>query len=48
MKFDEILGLAGTDFATVVACAAGHRAVDDKYATTKKVRFKTEDVIVRV
>jgi hypothetical protein len=48
VKFDEILGLAGTDFATVVACAAGHRAVDDKYATTKKVRFKTEDVIVRV
>ncbi len=47
-KFDEILGLAGSDYATVVACAAGHRLVDDKYATTKKVRFKPEDVIVRI
>lgn len=47
-KFDEILGLAGTDYATVVACAAGYRAADDKYATTKKVRFKIEDVIERI
>lgn len=47
-KFDEILGLAGSEYATIVACAAGYRAADDKYATAKKVRFKTEDVIVRV
>ena len=47
-KFDEILGLAGSDYATVVACAAGYRAADDKYATTKKVRFRAEDVVVRV
>ena len=47
-KFDEMLGLAGTDYATVVACAAGYRAADDKYATTKKVRFRTEDVIERI
>lgn len=47
-KYDEILGLAGSDYATVVACAAGYRATDDKYATMKKVRFKTEDVVVRV
>ena len=47
-KYDEILGLTGTNFATVVACAAGYRLPDDKYATTKKVRFKHEDVIVRV
>ena len=47
-KFDEILGLKGTDYATVVACAAGYRLADDKYATTKKVRFKTEDVVVRI
>lgn len=47
-KFDEILGLAGTDYATVVACAAGYRAADDKYAATKKVRFRSEDVIVRI
>lgn len=45
---DEILGMHGTDFGTVVACAAGYRASDDKYATTPKVRFKPDDVIVRI
>lgn len=44
-KYDEVLGLAGTGFATVVACAAGHRAADDKYATTPKVRFPAEEVV---
>ncbi|MEO7599464.1 MAG: NAD(P)H-dependent oxidoreductase [Opitutus sp.] len=47
-KFDEILGLNATDEASIVACAAGYRAADDKYATTKKVRFKSEHVIVRI
>ena len=47
-KYDEILGLSGTDYATVVACAAGYRLGDDKYATTKKVRFKADDVVVRI
>ena len=47
-KFDEILALKGTGFASVVCCAAGYRAADDKYATTKKVRFKPEDVLVRI
>ncbi len=47
-KFDEILGLVGTGYASVVCCAAGYRAADDKYATTKKVRFKPEDVITRI
>jgi nitroreductase len=47
-KFDEILALKGTGFASVVCCAAGYRAADDKYATTKKVRFKPDDVIVRI
>ena len=47
-KYDDILGLAGSNYATVVACAAGYRLPDDKYANTKKVRFKSEDVIVRV
>jgi nitroreductase len=47
-KFDEILGLKGTAYASVVCCAAGYRAADDKYAVTKKVRFKPEEVIVRI
>ncbi|HWA10997.1 MAG TPA: NAD(P)H-dependent oxidoreductase [Opitutaceae bacterium] len=47
-KFDEILGLTGTGYTTVVACAAGYRAADDKYAATKKVRFNAHEVIVRI
>ncbi len=47
-KYDEILGLAGTGYATLCAIAAGYRATDDKYATTPKVRFRIEDVLVRV
>lgn len=47
-KYDEILGLAGTGFATVVACAAGYRAGDDKYATLPKVRFPAAEVIQHV
>ena len=46
--FDEILGLKGTDYASVVACAAGYRVADERYAQMKKVRFKPEDVIVRI
>ena len=47
-KYDEILGLSGSDYATVVACPAGYRAEGDKYAVAKKVRFEAKDVIVRV
>jgi len=46
-KYDEVLGLAELGYATVVACPAGYRAQDDKYATIPKVRFKPEDVILR-
>jgi nitroreductase len=44
-KYDEILGLTGTGYATVVACAAGFRAADDKYASLPKVRFPASEVI---
>lgn len=47
-QFDAILGLTGTDFASVVACAAGYRVADERYALMKKVRFKPEELIVRV
>ena len=47
-KYDDLLGLTGGNYATAVACAAGFRLPDDKYATMKKVRFKAEDVIVRI
>ena len=47
-KYDEILGLAADGFHTVVACAAGYRAADDRLAAELKVRFAADDVIRRV
>ena len=44
-NYDKILGLEGTEFATVVACSAGYRADDDKYASLAKVRFPASDMI---
>lgn len=46
VKYDEILGLTDSGWKVVVACPAGHRAPDDKYSSTKKVRFDAKDVIV--
>lgn len=46
-KYDSMLGLEGSGYATVVACAAGYRATDDPYATVPKVRFAADDVIIR-
>jgi nitroreductase len=46
-KYDEILGLSGTGYATAVVCAAGYRSEADKYAHAPKVRFATDDVISR-
>ena len=47
-KYDEVLGLTGTDYTTVVVGPAGYRAADDKYAAAPKVRFKAADVIVHI
>lgn len=47
-KYDELLGLTGTDYTTLCACPAGYRAADDKYANLTKVRFKASDVVVHM
>lgn len=47
-KFDEILGLAGTNFAATVVATAGYRSADDEMATYKKVRMTPEQAIVRI
>lgn len=47
-KYDEILGLEKQGLTTVVAAAAGYRAVTDKYASAKKVRFQKSEVLVEV
>lgn len=46
-KYDDLLGLAGTGYATQLALAAGYRSAGDKYAATPKVRFPVGEVIER-
>lgn len=46
-KYDELLGLKGSGWATQLAIAAGHRSPEDKYATTPKVRFPAAEVFER-
>ncbi|MDO9183592.1 MAG: NAD(P)H-dependent oxidoreductase [Bacteriovorax sp.] len=48
VKYDEILGLTGTGWKVVVACPAGYRSAEDKYAGSKKVRFDSSELIVHV
>lgn len=48
-QFDEILGLAGTDYTSVVIAAVGYRdAANDWLAPLKKVRFSKEELIETV
>jgi nitroreductase len=47
-RYDNIVGLEGTGYSTVVGCAAGYRAADDKYSSIPKVRFEAGDVIAHV
>jgi len=44
-KYNEILGLPAKGFQAVVACSAGYRAADDKYASQPKVRFPKSDLL---
>lgn len=46
--YDRILALPATGYATVVACVAGYRAADDRFATLPKVRYAHGDVVVNV
>jgi nitroreductase len=43
--YDKTLGLEGSGYFTVAACAAGYRHDDDKHASLPKVRYKHEEVI---
>jgi nitroreductase len=45
VNYDKTLNLAEAGYATVVACAAGYRAEDDKYAELAKVRFTKSEMI---
>lgn len=45
LQYDEILGIKGSDYATVCALALGYRASDDPYSKAKKVRYPHSDII---
>jgi nitroreductase len=45
VNYDKVLNLAEAGYATVVACAAGYRAEDDKYAELAKVRFAKSEIV---
>ena len=47
-KYDEILGLVGSGWKSVVACPAGFRAEDDKHASVPKIRFDSSELIVHM
>jgi len=44
-KYNEVLKLPEQGYSAVVVCPVGYRSADDKYATTPKVRYPTEDVV---
>jgi nitroreductase len=45
LQYDRILGLTGTGYRTVMACAAGYRSAEDPFASMKKVRYPKQEVI---
>jgi len=47
-EYDRVLGLSGSGYATVVACALGYRAASDKYASLPKVRYETQELVQQV
>jgi hypothetical protein len=40
-----VLGLENSGYATVVCCALGYRAANDKYASLPKVRFELQELV---
>lgn len=48
VDYDKVLKLESTGYKTVVACALGYRAVEDKYASLAKVRYEVNDLVQHV
>jgi nitroreductase len=46
--YDQLLGLAGTGYRSVVGCALGYRDASDKAASAKKLRFSVDEVVQRL
>lgn len=46
-KYDDILDLKGSGYATRVACAVGYRHSEDAYAKARKVRFEKKEMLIK-
>lgn len=46
--YDEILGLEGGRYGTVLACPMGYRSDDDKYGTLAKVRYSKDEIVEHI
>lgn len=47
-EYDKLLGLEAKGLRSVVLCALGYRAEDDKYAKLPKVRFPADELFIRI
>lgn len=47
-SYDQLLGLAGTEYTAVVAVPLGYRSETDKYAAAPKVRYGADEVFVHI
>jgi len=47
-EFDRILNLPAQGCNSVVMCALGYRAADDKYEKLAKVRFPANELFIRI
>jgi nitroreductase len=47
-EYDRVLGLNYSGYATVVACALGYRAANDKYASLPKIRYATRELVQQI
>jgi nitroreductase len=47
-EYDKVLGLSGSGYGTVVACALGYRSAADKYASLAKVRYNIADLVKEI
>ena len=48
VEYDRVLGLSEMGLASVLVLPVGYRASDDDYATRPKIRYKSEDVIIKI
>lgn len=46
--YDQLLGLTGSDYTTVVGCALGYRHQQDQQAALKKVRFSASEIVTQI